>query len=300
MEIIEYFGDLGHLDPFEKSKNNSLNLAIESIRILCRDRLQNKHSVFNNHKLSKDEFVGILHGSLWGNRSDLSLNPQGVAQDLLDVKYNKEFTLIDHSDTLWNDLSHFQGQIVHIVADNAGFELFCDLTLADALVSSGMASSVTFHLKKHPTFVSDALIKDLRQHIDILERDPEEAVRIFATRWRHYVESEKFILLDNYYWNFPSPFWEDMPQELVDHLSTSQLVFIKGDANYRRLHGDLHWPHTTSTKEITGYFPSSFVLLRTLKSEVQTELSVSQLENLKNVKDWLYSGKYGIIQYLKK
>jgi hypothetical protein len=58
---------------------------------------------------------------------------------------------------------------IDIIVDNAGFELVSDLALADHLVSSGVAKAVTFRLKGHPTFVSDALGKDLRDTVDRYE-----------------------------------------------------------------------------------------------------------------------------------
>jgi hypothetical protein len=67
----------------------------------------------------------------------------------------------------------------------------------------------------------------------------------------------------------------------------------------RRLHGDLHWKHTTPTESIVNYFPRWTVALRTLKSELQTGLTEEQVESLKNVPGWLYTGKYGIIQCIK-
>jgi hypothetical protein len=47
-----------------------------------------------------------------------------------------------------------------------GFELVTDLALAQYLVESGIAKVVTFQLKSHPTFVSDALEKDLRETVE--------------------------------------------------------------------------------------------------------------------------------------
>lgn len=48
-----------------------------------------------------------------------------------------------------------------------GFELFCDLCLADCLVTGGSAQRVVIQLKGHPTFVSDAMAKDLVAMIDL-------------------------------------------------------------------------------------------------------------------------------------
>lgn len=49
-----------------------------------------------------------------------------------------------------------------------GFELFCDLCLADCLATGGTAKRVVIQLKGHPTFVSDAMSKDMMAMIDLL------------------------------------------------------------------------------------------------------------------------------------
>lgn len=53
-------------------------------------------------------------------------------------------------------------------AARPGFELFCDLCLADCLATGGAASRVVIQLKGHPTFVSDAMAKDMMAMIDLL------------------------------------------------------------------------------------------------------------------------------------
>ena len=46
-----------------------------------------------------------------------------------------------------------------------------------------------------------------------------------------------------------SPGW-DMPLSFVELLSGLDLTITKGDANYRRLVGDLHWPFETSMHQV--------------------------------------------------
>jgi len=67
--------------------------------------------------------------------------------------------------------------------------------------------------------------------------------------------------------------------------------------NYRRLLDDRHWPHTRRLEEIADYFPTPFLVLRTLKGEIMVGLSPGQAETL-TAKDptWLINGKRGIIQ----
>ena len=67
-----------------------------------------------------------------------------------------------------------------------------------------------------------------------------------------------------------------MPQRLRDDLqgkssissTPSSMVFVKGDANYRRLLGDRKWATDTPFQDVVSYFPVPICALRTLKAEV--------------------------------
>jgi hypothetical protein len=90
-----------------------------------------------------------------------------------------------------------------------------------------------------------------------------------------------------------------MPALLRQELGQSQLVFVKGDANYRRLIGDCHWTFTTPLEDIANYFPAPFVALRTLKSEVMTGLRSEQIDRLTgDDPTWLINGQWGIIHWV--
>jgi hypothetical protein len=71
----------------------------------------------------------------------------------------------------------------------------------------------------------------------------------------------------------------------------------------RRLHGDLRWPFTMKTEEIAQYLlrDSPLLLIRTLKSETCSGLTEEQIKQLNDTyPDWLYSGKFGVIQFLTR
>jgi len=107
-------------------------------------------------------------------------------------------------------------------------------------------------------------------------------------------------LSDDFFWTSPYAFWE-MPGSLYDDLSQSDLVIVKGDMNYRRLLGDLHWQFDTRFEDIVSYFPAPLLALRTLKSEVACGLKMEQIDMLKNKEsDWLTNGKNGVIQFFQK
>ena len=57
---------------------------------------------------------------------------------------------------------------VDIVLDNSGYELFGDLCLAEVLLRSPHVSSVKFHMKSVPWFVSDVTDGDMTYMLDTL------------------------------------------------------------------------------------------------------------------------------------
>ena len=91
------------------------------------------------------------------------------------------------------------------------------------------------------------------------------------TRWARSALTDSLFrcnrweLKEVFYWAQPQPFW-DMPAEVVADLKQSAMVFVKGDANYRRLLGDCQWELTTPFTTVAGYFPAPLCALRTLKA----------------------------------
>ena len=91
-------------------------------------------------------------------------------------------------------------------------------------------------------------------------------------------------------------FW-DIPADIRTPLAQAHLVVIKGDANYRRLLGDGHWPPDVPFAQAIPYFPAPFVALRTMKSDVVTGLPSGQAETLDRVDpEWRVNGRRGVIQ----
>src|SRR3990170_8219336 len=74
-----------------------------------------------------------------------------------------------------------------------------------------------------------------------------------------------------------------LPDDLRSELGRMALVIVKGDANYRRLLGDGHWPPTTPFEKVPAYFPVPLVALRTLKAELIVGLQPGEAERLQAV-----------------
>jgi hypothetical protein len=81
-------------------------------------------------------------------------------------------------------------------------------------------------------------------------------------------------------------------------MARADLLISKGDANYRRLLGDRHWPFTIPFEEVMAYVPTRLLALRTLKAEVAAGLSQNQVDRLNETDpDWLVNGRWGLIQF---
>lgn len=245
--------------------------------------------------------------SLWGNRMDLSLWPADEDKSRAAEAF-KQAIAVGEEQLLADDISDVEntliaardqgGRRMDIVVDNAGFELLCDLCLADILVMTGCAAPLVLQLKGHPTFVSDAMAHDVNDTIDFLQ-GLGGAPALVGQRWRRHINEGKWVLKEVMYWAQPLPFWE-MPTSVAEDLSESALVFQKGDANYRRLLGDRQWPMDQPFAEVAGYYPAPLCALRTLKAELGCGMSVEGMARAaKEDKDWQVDGRWGVIQLHK-
>ena len=240
-------------------------------------------------------FEMLVQGSLWGNRIDLSYEvaarlgrPTGSPDERANV-------LVDDTPALEDFLRTGERRRIALVADNAGTELLMDLALADFLLDRDLAGEIHLHLKPYPFFVSDATPEDLMAGLDALGAGGEMAAAL-ARSLRGFLARGR--LQPFVHWHYgTSLFYFQLPDDLHGILAGMDLVIFKGDANYRRLLGDAHWPPTASFQEATGYFPAPLAALRTLKAEIIVGLKPGQTEQL-GAEDagWLITGKRGVVQ----
>ena len=243
----------------------------------------------------------LLQATLWGNQSDLSMWPVDKSDrpDHHDASQQDAHLVVDETPAILAYLLKPASlpEQVDLIVDNAGFELVCDLALAEFLLSSGTVKTVQLHLKAHPTFVSDATVEDVHRTLAGLGTGPHPSVQRLAERLHNHLESGRLRLLDAFFWNSPLEFWE-MPSEIRQVLAGSNLVISKGDANYRRLLGDRHWSLSTSLADTLRYFPAPLALVRVLKSETVIGLQPGQPDGLSRQEPgWMTSGKWGLVQF---
>lgn len=313
-----------HLDPFRPQKLQELVRAGSVIKHIAETR--------HEFDLATPEAIAnLLAFSLWSNSCDLSRHPSGVdeslAQDVFSTmpREKASHVLIDNTNQIidllrnlsvaavsdHNTLSHAASaplkhapidsntkrkRTVVIIADNAGIEFISDLLWADVLVSSKRIEAVEFHVKFHPTFVSDVT----KQDIDDTLHYTEKIAPSLGKRWRHYFRDGIFTVNDHPYYNAYEPYWI-VPLDLYQSYRDAEFVVSKGDANARRFHGDRAWDFTLPTESIISYFPVPLLLIRTFKSETVSGVSLDQIREItaNMERDWYHSGDYGSIQLIE-
>ena len=285
------------LDPFLYQKQQGLRVPLEAIRSLSA---QVQELLLRTNRKS-EALVNLLTADLWGNQADLSMWPagDGPKAGLWNKEQRRAHTLVDDTSSVVNHLLERQTPAgrVDFLIDNAGFELIADLALVIYLLEQGIVQAVHLHAKPHPTFVSDAMIKDILQTIDFLQSDQDPATVSIGRRLQAFLDDGRLLLQTHWFWTSPLSMWR-MPPELGQELGQSDLLICKGDANYRRLLGDRHWPYTAPFADIVCYLPAPLVALRTLKSEVACGLTASQVRDVtQRDPEWTVNGQWGVIQF---
>jgi damage control phosphatase ARMT1-like protein len=282
-----------HHDPYGEQKRLGLLTQIDAIQAVCAQLNAAAGAWSRNHALT------FVHGALWGNRADLSLWPIDAAAgdgERAAEAATTRYLLVDDAPVLVERLDGMRAARVDIIVDNAGFELVCDLALADYLLTTGRAATVALHLKNHPTFVSDAMPADVPATLALLAAQERPDIQIAARRLQRHLAAGRLRLHTDPFWTAPLVFWE-MPGDLAQQLAGSDMIIVKGDMNYRRLLGDRLWPFTTPFANIVRYFPAPLTALRTIKAELAAGLQPDQIRAAgAEDPEWLRNGRWGVIQ----
>ena len=249
---------------------------------------------------AEDELMQAVAFDLWANRIDLSYTVS-LARG---TDISPEDLLVDDRDLLLaylaesaDDTARLKAEgVVYIVADNAGSELAMDLVLSDCLLRH-VTDQVVIYLKVHPTFVSDAISRDVWLMLAEMERHGGRAAEL-SRRLRVDWESERLRFVPHPIWNSSRFLW-DLPAGLRDLFDEAQFVIIKGDANYRRTVGDCLWPAHTPFSDVLDYLDAPVLCLRTLKSDPVVGLRSADVAEQLDREDpnWRVNGKRGLIQF---
>lgn len=295
-------------DCFSAQKRLGLEGALELTKQLAARGEEVYAAAVDDESKATALRFGVF-ASLWGNKMDLSLwpsqtNAASKAQAFASVLEASSANLLadafpavaSHLLSRSSSSSSSSSRRVDIVVDNAGFELITDLILADCLLRTGLATKVVLHTKGHPTFVSDAMDKDVAETVGFLASN---GVACAAERWQAYLADGRWELHAHTYWAQPFPFWE-IPPDVRRDLAGAALAFVKGDANYRRLLGDRTWELSTPFADVCGYFPCPVAPLRTLKAELGCGMAREEVARAQaaDPEDWMVTGKYGVVQFV--
>ncbi len=240
-------------------------------------------------------FESLLHASLWGNRTDLSYNVAAQVGRATRLEDERSNLLVNDTDQVWEYLTQKPRRRLGIITDNVGTELLMDLSLADFILSEGLAKQIDLHLKPQPFFVSDAMPGDVEAALVALKTGGD-AARALEERLQSHLDTRRLRL--HTHWHYAtSLFYFQLPRDLHKELASMDLVILKGDVNYRRLVGDVHWPPTTPFAAATAYFPAPLVALRTMKAELIVGLGAGDIERLQEQDpNWMVNGQRGLIQ----
>jgi uncharacterized protein with ATP-grasp and redox domains len=302
LEATRYFqpGRWRAHDPFGRQKSQQIvDAALVLDASTCVDRFGREEAELAGIA-PEGRFEMLLHAALWGNRADLSnLTVQQGALSRRRAEEERQHILINHTEEVGRYLAAGRSR-VDFVCDNVGHELLWDLALADWLLVEGGVGRVVLHLKSYPFFVSDATRRDLEETVVALKSAAGSAAHKLGRRLGEHLQLGRLRLEAEPFWTAPLMF-RQMPPDLRGELAQADLVVLKGDANYRRLVDDAHWPPTADLGEIAAYFPAPLVAVRTLKAEVVVGLAPGQAEALTvQEPDWLVNGRRGLIHFVPK
>ncbi|XP_076175635.1 damage-control phosphatase ARMT1 isoform X2 [Ptiloglossa arizonensis] len=298
---------LHNYDPFEKQKQNSFIKSLVSLELLSvyTMKLVQRAESLSDFEI-KEELFKFFQLNLWGNKCDLSLSAGAeVAQSSSPIQIMKSLRkdiLIDHSKFTWPLLSKktTSTNIIDMICDNTGYELFTDLCLAIFLIACKFAEKIRFYVKLYPWYVSDATKNDFYWTLDYMNKSSNKDLQEFAKLASNHLKNNIWTIEEESYWTGPYDFATMIEHDKVLYakLSEAKLAIFKGDLNYRKLVGDINWEYTTKfSPALRGFQPTHILSLRTVKSDVCTGLASGVADELfKTDENWMTTGQYGLIQ----
>ena len=302
LEAIGYYqpGPYQGYDPYLKQKQQIMNTAQSSISLLGSLLAETLRDHRKGQNWQQNDLHQLLVRNVWGNQADLSMWSAGERRpDHRSLSDQYAHLLVDDAKAVFDHLmtSEKPSSRVDFILDNYGPELVHDIALADYMLSTDLVTYIQFHAKPYPYYVSDVMIKDIHTALDQLESSPDIQIQQLAKRMKVYYQESRLLLQEDFFWTSPLPF-RDMPPRIQQVLGESNLVIVKGDANYRRLAGDLNWSPTTPFASVVPYFPAPLLALRVHKAELALGLTTEQVHDLGHSDPkWMVNGNWAVIQF---
>uniref|UniRef100_A0A1Y1NDN9 Sugar phosphate phosphatase n=2 Tax=Photinus pyralis TaxID=7054 RepID=A0A1Y1NDN9_PHOPY len=299
--IFEQTQSLQSYDLFQIQKRSSFEANLAAVLQLSKYlvlKLADGQDV-------KSEFIKLLKLNLWGNQCDLSFS-SGIVEDCSDwfqiLDSLQPNIVSDQSEDVWSAVSDTNGsQIIDIVLDNSGYELFTDLCLADFLITHKFARSIRIYVKNMSWFVSDVMKRDFDWTLRQLLASDDKDMKYLGERWTKYLVDKVWVIIEDDFFTLPHDYslMAATAPALYRQMAQAKVVIFKGDLNYRKLLGEKNWePSTPFNVALQGFGPSKVVSLRTVKCQLICGLEPGVAEALSSKDpDWESTGKYGVIQY---
>ncbi|XP_027488453.1 protein-glutamate O-methyltransferase [Corapipo altera] len=304
---------IDNFDVFKEGKAQNFFESQEAVIALCtyfQELLKNIKDL--DEKQLKEELFKLLQVSLWGNKCDLSFSAgedsSQKSSPLQSLENMVPYILVNDMEKVWSLLVNAKTNRtersnvrVDIILDNAGFELVSDLVLADFLLSSKLADEIYFHGKSIPWYVSDTTKHDFNWTVKQLQSANHMWMSRCGINWEGNLKKGVWVFCDHMFWTLPHDFSSmgGVAPDLYAELQKSNLIFFKGDLNYRKLTGDRKWEYSVPFHQALNKFhPAPLCSLRTLKSDTQVGLKPGQGEQIQaSEPEWMVSGKYGVVQF---
>lgn len=321
-------------DVFAKQKLNGLltsrNVIIELVQWFLEIDAKNHATGVMAQEDLKALTEEMIQISLWGNATDLLLLISVSVEELQSRQGKKsremfkENVVDDDTDDVWTLLSAGPAELrsrrdIHIVLDNAGFELVTDLVFAAYLLSTAYGTKVVLHGKSFPWFVSDVTAHDIEVTLDTLtsasfpigdqhtKEDGSQCLRNFGSLLSRHFESGALSYSAHPFWTTQHSYarMPELAPELYSQLAGAELVVFKGDLNYRKLVFDGLWPHDTPFRTAIGKLGEPArdglrtLALRTCKADTCVGLQPGRAEEIdpEGTREWTRNGKYGVVSF---
>lgn len=250
----------------------------------------------------------LLIGCLNMNSIDLSqleVNIKEFKKSNMPINDCRAFDNFINDRLTSNGPSNKDELVAHVITDNCGFELMSDILLGTYLLKNTRLTKVIYHVKRLPIFVSDTIMSDVCDAIDILNTELEGLISYkicdeYLDRQIYMCDSipDKQISFEvDDCWHQEKLFNDVEHFKTWNKDETCALIIVKGDLNYRRLVGDFHWKSSDPIRNKVSYIEKPLLIIRSLKSNVILDVDNEEKYSY-NAPNWKITGQYGIIQWI--
>ncbi|XP_045461994.1 damage-control phosphatase ARMT1-like isoform X2 [Harmonia axyridis] len=305
-ECFELSDNLKKFDPYESTKDLLYQLAVPLIT-KTGQYLKNMYKYPSQE--DKIDFEKLAKLLLWSNQGDYIMSKEFVLScfpQILSTKKKEGFIVCNQVEQAWEIISdrNHSSNVIAIICDNVGFELFAELCMADYLYTNYYARTIHFHVKHIPWFISDVMEKDIYWMLHQLSKSNNKVIQDLSANWKEHFKTGRWKIITRKYWILPIGFsrMKELDPILYKMLEETKIIIVKGDLNYRKLLEDINCdPSAPFSEVLHEFYPNSMLLVRILKCDVVCNVPRQNVEKFDKLdKNWMDCGLYGLIQFAPK